>query len=214
MSEELGRIEKPPVEEFKSGRKLYFVPLVLSPKELPLEVLVKIDHYWDEVASHLSNLETKLGTVAGIYHELIPEGGEEGLKVLKELNLGSYNIVQSHLANGAKLEGTEDNTILTELMDWSRCLSLGLQNHEVITRIYEFYTEANKKRNEFITKKLNETLKEETSGILIMAEGHHVQFPPDTKVFYVSPPILDDIKRWMRDNEPKIRESETKDKTG
>jgi hypothetical protein len=214
MSEELGKIEKPTVDEYKSGRKLYFVPLVLSPKELPLEFLVKIDHYWDEVASHLSNLETKLGAVVGIYHELIPEGGEEGLKVLKELNLGSYNLVQSHLASGAKLEGIEDNTILTELMDWSRCLSLGLQNHEVITKIYQFYTEANKKRNDFITKKLNETLKEETAGILIMAEGHHVQFPPDTKVFYVSPPILDDIKRWMRDNESKIRETEAKEKTG
>ena len=30
MSEELGKIEKPLAEDFKAGRKLYFVPLVFS----------------------------------------------------------------------------------------------------------------------------------------------------------------------------------------
>jgi hypothetical protein len=211
MAEELGKIEKPSVEGYKSGRKLFFVPMVLSQKELPLEIAIKIDHYWDEIESQLSNLEAKLGIVVSIYHELIPEGGEEGVKALKELNLGSYNIVQNRLAKGAKLEATEDNQILTELMDWSRCLSIGLQNQEVVSRIYQYYTEANQKRNEFIARKLNETLKEETAGILIMAEGHHVQFPPDVKVFYVSPPVLDEIKRWLRDNEKKVNESQEKE---
>ncbi len=214
MAEELGKIEKPSVEGYKSGRKLFFVPMVITQKDLPLEIAVKIDHYWDEIESQLTNLENKLGSVVSVFHELIPEGGEEGLKTLKELKMGSYNVVQCRLERGAKLEAAEDNEILTELMDWSRCLSIGLQNHQVVSRIYEYYSEANKKRNEFIAKRLNECLKEETAGVLIMAEGHHIQFPPDIKVFYVSPPILDEIKRWFRDNEKKIQESQSKEKEG
>ena len=34
-----------------------------------------------------------------------------------------------------------------------------------------------------------------------MREGHQVQFPADIEVFYVSPPGLDDIKRWLRTKE-------------
>ena len=211
MAEELGKIEKPSVEEFKGGRKLFFVPLILSGKDLPLEFVVKVDNFWDEAESHISNLESKLGPVNRIYHELIPESGEEGLKLVKELNVGSYNLVKNRVEKGASLEATEDNEILTELMDWSRCLSLGLQNKNVFSKIYNFYTEANNKRNESITKKLNESLKENETGLLIMAEGHHIQFPADIKVFYVSPPALDEIKRWLRDYEMKAREAQAKE---
>jgi hypothetical protein len=211
MAEELGKIEKPLAEDYKSGRKLFFIPLIISQKDAPLEIAIKIDHYWDEVESQINNLEAKLGAVDSMYHELIPEEGEEGTSALKELSLGSFNVVQSRLTRGAKLEAAENKEILTELMDWSRCLSLGLQNHQVVSKIYEFYTEANKKRNDFISKKLNETLKADTAGILIMAEGHHIQFPPDIKVFYVSPPVLDEIKRWIRDNEKKIQEQQAKE---
>jgi hypothetical protein len=39
-----------------------------------------------------------------------------------------------------------------------------------------------------------------------MAEGHHIQFPQDMRIFYVSPPSLDEIKRWLRDYETKMKE--------
>jgi len=93
--------------------------------------------------------------------------------------------------------------LLTEFMDWSRCLSVGLQNQKVLTKVYEFYTEASKKRNEHIAKQIDETLKANEIGILLMGEGHQVQFPPDIQVFYVTPPALDEIKRWLRDQEAK-----------
>ena len=34
-----------------------------------------------------------------------------------------------------------------------------------------------------------------------MREGHQVQFPVDIQVFYVAPPGLDEIKRWVRERE-------------
>ena len=207
MSEELGKIEKPAVEEYRAGRKLFFIPLVFSNPDLPLEYLIIYNRYWEQVESQIANLESKLGAVNHIFHELVPAGGEEGLKDLKQLKVNSPSILESRMAQGAILEALEDNDILTELMDWSRCLSIGLQNQKVFSAVYGFYTEANNKRNEFIAKKINDTLKENESGILIMGEGHHVQFPPDIRIFYVAPPALDELKRWMTDYEAKARET-------
>jgi len=38
-------------------------------------------------------------------------------------------------------------------------------------------------------------------GLLIMQENHGVTIPPDVQLFYVAPPALDEIKRWLRDQE-------------
>ena len=39
-----------------------------------------------------------------------------------------------------------------------------------------------------------------------MRENHQVQFPPDVQVFYVAPPALDEIRRWLREREAKPEE--------
>jgi hypothetical protein len=208
MSEELGKIEKPLVDDFKGGRKLFFIPLVLSTRELPQEYTDKCSRYWEQVETQISSLELKLGNVNRIYHELVPESAEKGVQTIKDLKLSSLQIVENGMARGALLEATEDNDILTELMDWSRCLSLGLQSQKVFSKIYESYNEVHARRNDYISRKIQDTLKENETAMLIMAEGHHVQFPPDVKLFYVAPPALDDLKRWLRDYEAKAKERE------
>jgi hypothetical protein len=208
MSEELGKIEKPLAESFKAGRKLYFVPLVFSKPDLPLDMSLKFSEYWDQVESQIANLESKLGQVKYILHELVYASGEVGLKTLEQVNSGSLDLVRNRLEKGTVFEPAEDNEIMTELMDWSRCLSLGLQNQKVFSNIYQNYTDANSRRNTFISQKLDKLVKGDESCILIMAEGHHVQFPADMQVFYVAPPVLDFIKRWTRDQEAKERQNQ------
>jgi hypothetical protein len=206
MAKELGKIEKPSAEEFKRGRKLYFVPLIYGGEESPPEYLEKFNKYWDQVENQVSDLELKLGPVNKIYHELIPVGGNGGIEATKELNDKSYQIAKNRLGKGAQLEATEEAELLTEFMDWSRCLAIGLQNQKVFTKIYESYTEVSKKRNEHIARQIDETLKADEIGLLLMREGHQVQFPSDIQVFYVAPPALDEIKRWLRDYEAKLSE--------
>jgi hypothetical protein len=206
MAEELGKISKPRAEEFEKGRKLYFVPLIHYGIEPPEEYVEKFDRYWEQVGNQISELESKLGRVNRIYHELIPVGGEVGGKAIEELNDKSYRIIESCLNKGAQLEAVEEGDLLTEFMDWSRCLVIGLQNQKVLTKVYESYTEVSKKRNEYIAGKIDGTLKPDEIGILMMRENHQVQFPQDIQVFYVAPPALDDIKRWLRDRESKSQE--------
>ncbi len=203
MPEELGKIEKPPIENFQGGRKLYFVPLIFSAKDLPAEFTDIYNRYWKQVESQIFNLEIKLGPIKHIFHELIPEGGQEGLKTLEQLGVNSSQVIRARVDSGTIFEATEDSEVLTELMDWSRCLSIGLQSQKVYSTIYNFYNESSQKRNEYISKKINDTIKENETAILFMGEGHHINFASDIQVFYVAPPALDELKRWIRDFEAK-----------
>ena len=211
MSEELGKIEKPEVTEFKEGRKLYFVPVVYSGRESPADFQEKFNRYWNQVENQMGALELKLGTISRVYHELIPASGEEGIKAIKELNEKCYEVVRNRLAKGAQLEAIEEDELLKEMMDYGRCLAIGLQSQQVFSRIYEAYTEVSQKRNDYIAQQIDQTLKEDESGILFMREGHQVQFAPDIQVFYISPPALDEIKRWLRDQEGQKEPEQTSD---
>jgi len=205
MTEQLGKIEKPTVEEYKAGRKLLFVPLIFTPREPQADFLKLVKSYWSEVEAQVSKLEAMLSEVNKVYHELIPVGGKQGMKAIKELNSGSYQVANARLKKGAKLQPIEDGELLTEFMDWSKCLAVGLQSSGVFVRVYESYAEAQKRRNSHMAKQIDDTLKNDKMGILLMREGHQVQFPSDIQVFYVAPPSLDEIKRWLRAREAEIK---------
>jgi hypothetical protein len=203
MTEELGKIEKPAVEIFKKGRKLFFVPALYAGEGLPEEYIKLLEKYWEQIEKQVEELSAKLGKINKIYHELIDAEGEKGIVSVKELNQKSHQILESIIQKGARMEALEDTDLLTEFMDWSRCLMIGLQNQKVMSKVYEFYTETAKKRNQKIEKNIDDTLKENEIGIILMRENHQVQFPSDIQVFYVSPPTLDEIKRWLREQEKK-----------
>lgn len=201
MAEELGKIKKPSVKKFKKGRKIFFVPLIIAPFEPNKELLELLDKYWGQAQKQVKNLEEKLNKAKKIYHELVIYDGERGIKDIEKMNMGSYDIVKSSMDKGAIIQPIEDGDILLEFMDWSRCLSVGLQNQKVFSQVYKSFMEAQKRRNEHIAKKIDETLKSNEIGILLMREGHQIQFAKDIQVFYVAPPGLDEIRRWFQKSE-------------
>lgn len=207
MGEEIGKIEKMPAEGYRKGRKLFFIPLVYSGADMPADFTEIFERYWDQVERQIDELASKLGDVDRIYHELVAAPGEAGEKTVKELSARSHKIVRALLDKKAALEALEEVEILTEYMDWNRCLLIGLQNPAVLKKVYDAYIEAGKKRNESLARRINETLKEDESAVLLMRENHQVQFPADIRVFYVAPPALDEIKRWLRERENKDADS-------
>ena len=207
MAEELGKIEKPPAEDFKKGRKLYFIPLIYRVEDSPVEYQQLSLKYWEQVERQIKELEEKLGSIQRIFHELIPAADEAAIQAIEEISDISSRIIKDCIQKGAQLEPVEDSDTLTEFMDWSKCLVVGLQNPNVINKVYESYLAAGNKLTEYITKKIDETLKEDEIGILIMQENHQIQFPSDIQIFYVAPPALDEINRWLRDRESKNEDS-------
>jgi len=199
MPEQLGKIERLEADRFKQGKKLYLVPLVYSGEEAPDEYKEKCSRYWQQVAEQLTNLASKIGMVNRVYHESIFQSGEDGMKVMERLSPGSYQIAKTQCDNGAIFETVEESELFEEVMDWQRCLMLGFISDKVASKVSEFYVEAAKKRNEFMAKKISETLKDDEAGLLFIREEHSVQFPSDIEVFSIFPPALDEIHRWYRD---------------
>jgi len=216
MPEQLGKIERLEAERFKQGKKLYLVPLVYSTEEAPDEYKEKCSRYWQQVAEQLTNLASKIGKVSRVYHESVFQSDEDGMKAMKRLNPSSYQIAKTQCDNGAIFETVEEEELFEEVMDWQRCLMLGFISDKVASKVSEFYVEAAKKRNEFIAKKISETLKDDEAGLLFIREEHSAQFPSDIEVFSIFPPALDEIYRWYRD-QAKLRieklAEESKEKT-
>jgi len=216
---ELGKIEKPDVSAFKEGRKLYLVPLISPVNEPPafkkkeeerspedkeeLELCSqyreRFNKYWDEAWNQINNLEAKIGEIRKIYYEQVLDEGEKGIKLIEETNEKSYQIIKSKLEKGAKLQATEKSQILNEIADCESCLLLGLRSQKVREFIFKAYEEAIKERNSCISDQIDKTLEDNEAGALFIREGHQVQFPSGIHVFYVAPPALDEIHRWLRD---------------
>lgn len=86
-----------------------------------------------------------------------------------------------------------------------------MQSQKVFAEVYQSYLEVQKRRNELIARRIDETLKGNEIGVMLMREGHQVQFPPDIQVFYVAPPGLDEIKRWLRERETRSQAPKSED---
>ena len=205
MSAELGKIEKLDIEQF-GVRKLYVVPLIFSGTDAPPDYKEKLERYWREVNEQIANQELKVGKIKRIYHESISTGGEEGLKVLGEINRLSYLIAKDKVETGAVFEAVEEAELADECMDWERCLMIGLFSQKAFKTIAELYQQCSVKRYEYIGKRIDETLQKGEAAILFIREGNVVQFKKDIEVFNVAPPGLDDIHRWLRDRSKQAEE--------
>jgi hypothetical protein len=211
MADELGKIEKPSVDQFQGSRKLYLVPLIYIGTDAPADYKEKYERYWQQVSEQITGQELKVGKVTRIYHETLSLGGVEGLKVVEQVNALSHRIVKEKVEQGAVLEPTEVMDLFDECMDWQRCLMMGFFSRKVADTVSENYRQAAKKRYDYISNHITETLGKGEVALLFIQEGQALQFPQDIDVFSVVPPALDEIHRWLRDRQ-NTAEDDTKDK--
>lgn len=199
MTTPLGEIQKPEAGQYRKGRKLYLVPLFLAPAEPPEEIQELLERYWTGSREHVARLEAALGPVNRIYHETVYLSGEEGAKQIEQVNPMGHRLVDARRQAGAELEATEERGLLEESSDWQLCLTVGLVSQKASSTVFEAYLEATNQRYVYIASRIDETLKEDESAILVIGDHHRVQFPSDIQVFYVAPPALDELRRWVAD---------------
>ena len=203
QAQELGRIERPAAEQFRGRRKLVLVPLVYSPAPDEPEGAAALQNYWEQMRTQVAALENALGGLQRIYHESVTAGEDEGMEQLRAGDQRSHAFVAgkrdpSTGSGGAVLEATEDIEILLETLDLQRCLMIPMASPTVASRLQEWHADANRRRYEHIASRIDETLTEDGMGLLLISERHQVQFPSDVEVFYVSPPALDEFRRWLQ----------------
>ena len=198
MAEQLGRIERPSLEAYRGKRKLLLVPVLALPPDDAEDGIAIVGKYWEQVQTQVTSLELRLGWVKHVYHETLPEGGDEGLKILEASGeQGSYSMAQTRCQAGAVLEAAEDAETLMETMDLRRCLMLPFASPRVAAQLQQWMADAVRRRNEHFTQRIDETLGEDEVGLLLAGERHQLQFPQDIEVFYVAPPALDEYRRWV-----------------
>ncbi len=210
MSQELGRIERPTAESFAGTRKIFLVPLVFSPSEPPADYVGMLERYWAGVRNQIRRLVERTGPIARIYHEGVFQSGDDGVKLIQQINPRSHALIAEYVEADAKVESLEDSELFAESMDWQRCLMAGLASRKVLDLAVNGYREATRQRFDIMAKRINDTLMPGESAILLIQEEHGIQFPKDIQVFYVSPPALDEIHRWLRDREERTRHQHEK----
>lgn len=175
-------------------RKLYYVPIVHSPEELGslakslLEIEKKvhgpqaekiyrerINRFWKEIRSRLKreglNTQEKCQCLY-IYADGLPKT-EDLLfqKVVQDLisqKLPQYLIIQELLEKGATIHGTESIKLLLEEHNmWTNTV-------KGISPDSKRKAELLQERDEFIAKRINETLPKNEIGILFIGAAHKV----------------------------------------
>ncbi len=199
MTTPLGKIQKPEADRYKKGRKLYLVPMFVAPPDATDEFQVKLEQYWSGAQEHIARMEAALGPVDRIYHETVFLSGEEGEKLVEQLDPKGYSLVRGRCEAGAQLEATEDRAMVDEIADWQRCLTMGLVSQKAASTVVQAYMDVTNQRYQYIASRIDETLKEDESAILVISDNHRVQCSGDIQVFYIAPPALNDIRRWIND---------------
>ena len=198
MAEELGRIQRPTASQYDGRRKLLLVPLIYGPQANDPAGAEVLKNYWDQMQTQVNALEDALGGLQHIYHESLTVGGPEGLEQLGSADQRSHAFISEKTESGTVLEPTEDMDILLETLDLQRCMMIPLASPNVGSRLQEWHADSNRQRYEHIANQIDSTLGDNETGLLLISERHQVQFPVDVEVFYVSPPALDEYRRWFQ----------------
>ena len=199
MTTPLTQMPKPEAGQFAAQRKLFLVPIFLFPPDLPDDASMLLERYWSEARDHIQNLERSLGSVRYVFHETVYTDGDEGMRIVEAMNPFGCSFIQAMCSAGASLEATEDRATVEEHSDWQRCLSIGLMSEKVMNLAMTGIQETTQQRFVHIGERISETLQENEAAVLFISEGHRVQFPGDIQVFFVAPPALDALKRWIDD---------------
>ena len=193
----LSQFPKPDAGQYSGRRKLFLVPTFAMYPGGEDEERGLLDRYWSEVRDHVHNLERSLGPVVRVYHESLFADGDDGMRLIEQLNPFGYSFISAMCQSTAELVVTEDRETVEEHFDWQRCLSIGLMSEAVRNAAVEGYRRTAQSRNEQVRERIDATLAEGETGALFISEDHGVQFPADVQVFYVAPPALDALKRWL-----------------
>ncbi|MEE8363676.1 MAG: hypothetical protein V3S18_06370, partial [Dehalococcoidia bacterium] len=141
----------------------------------------------------------RAGIVTHIFHEAVFASGDLGLKLVAQVNQPGYSLVKGRMDAGATLEAFETDDLFSQVVDWGRCLQVGLMSRTVAEVVQEKYREAVEARIEKMSEALEEKIGESEAAVVIVSDTRGLRLPEGVEQFNVVPPELDRLARWTRD---------------
>lgn len=146
------------------------------------------NQFWDEVNRRIISAGLNYKQVR-VYQDGLPVCSRE-LDIVRDLaSRGSQNhrLVWSLVEKGAKLEGTENPSLLIEEYNYIKAI-LQAKTEEEVEGAREEYLQKSQtllqKRDEFIAARIDSTLKDGDTGILFIGAMHEVEksLPDDIQI--------------------------------
>lgn len=152
---------------------------------------IVVSQFWQKIADYLLSLDI---TSLRIYQDGLAIDGEEDLKIVEEAaRRGSLNhgLILELVQRGASIRKTEDPALLiSELQNLLEAIGIGNKStedkktepqHTVYRKQRDNLMKA---RDQFIAETINETLKEEETGVLLLGSYHDIRpfLAPDIAV--------------------------------
>ena len=135
-----------------------------------------ISAFWDSIVTYFANLEVK---DFKIYQDGLVADGDIGRKIVEEgIKKGSknYEIIDDLLKRGAILVQTEDFTLVKEERDRIVKITKAKSIAMKLTAYLRYKFAKNRllnKRDNYIAKRINETLNHEETGIIFIGAYHN-----------------------------------------
>jgi len=165
-----------------------------------------VKEFWKRLGLFLDEmLNTVDKTTIQIYQDGMPIGGEIAVKIIEdgaEAGIVNYQIIQTLIRNGAQVEQTEsphllkeEYEIIKEIFSANSTAEREQLSDKYKNRLYEIGTE----RDQYIGKKIGETLKDDGLGILFIGATHDVVPSLPSEVDYLVNSFDKDLTiEWLK----------------
>jgi hypothetical protein len=167
------------------NRMLLLVPRMYTEEEFKRVVPAFPEDFGPRTSEFWSYVEDKLQVFAGkiqrIYRDEVYLDGKGGLAHLSSIDRENFLIVRKLVENGAVFEATEDSLLVAESKSW---LDMIRQN-PLDTMLLELYQETVRERDDYLTRRIDETLLDEETGILFLKPGREINLNECVKIIKV-----------------------------
>jgi len=167
------------------SRMLLLVPRMYTEEEFKKLVQTLPEDFGPKTLEFWSYVEEKLQVFAGkiqrIYRDEVCQGGKEGLAHLSSVDRENFSIVRRLVENGAVLEATEDTLLVAESESWLEMI----EQDPLDTMPLELYQATVRERDDYVVKRIDETLLDEETGVLFLKPGREIDFNESVKIIRV-----------------------------
>lgn len=167
------------------SRMLLLVPRMYTEEEFKTLAIALPEDFGPRTLEFWSYVEEKLqgfvGKIQRIYRDEVCQGGKEGVAYLSSVDRENSLIVKKLVEKGAVFEATEDAMLVAESKSW---LEMVRQN-PLDPMPLELYEETVRERDDYVARKIDQTLRVEETGILFLKPGRKIDLNDSFKVIKV-----------------------------